>query len=249
MKAEIGRMGQKPGSMTHAELVERAARWLRVTRRHAPVLQEVGTVAESPDAIGWRWGATTLVECKASWEDFRRDLEKPFRRDPRRGMGAERWFFAELDLAKRIERYTSGADATPEQPVQFALRKWGVAFPTSGRAVKVLRKPGGFAPGERNLENETLLLVSAIRRATEGWGRKVFGAAAPPLVDGDPHPTTKRVIVDLRKENHRLREDRRALLAKTHELEARINSLEAALGTTRASLERLGTRGAGIGGD
>lgn len=76
--------------MTHAELVSRAARWLKsqgcgtivATKLYVPGFEE-------PDAIGW-WshGRSLLVECKASRADFLRDAGKPFRRFPGLGMGS-----------------------------------------------------------------------------------------------------------------------------------------------------------------
>lgn len=200
--------------MNHAELVARAARWLRVTRKHVPVLQEIGTAAyECPDVIGWRWGeSSTLIECKVSLEDFRRDSKKIFRRCPNRGMGRERWYafprgFVE---ANRIRVGWVG-DIPADIP-----DRWGVVEFDERRAF-VLSKPAPFHDAERNVVNETRLLVSSLRRATEGWGRKVFGEIAPPMVDGDPGPTAARVIKDLRADNRRLRARLKVMEAKNPE--------------------------------
>jgi len=80
--------------MTHADLIIRAAHWLRKTRRCRVVLTEISSQAnEFPDAIGWSGGgATTLVECKVSRDDFRADLKKIFRQCPDRGMGNRRFY-------------------------------------------------------------------------------------------------------------------------------------------------------------
>lgn len=83
--------------MTHAELVERAAKWLRGTRRCTVVLTEryvSGETIEIPDAIGWTSrGVSILVECKVSRADLCADQQKPCRRrEPELGMGSARYY-------------------------------------------------------------------------------------------------------------------------------------------------------------
>ena len=73
------------GAMTHAELVDRAARWLRNTLHCGVVGQEIRAYTlsrETPDCIGWLGsrGLSVLVECKVSKADFAADLLKPARR-------------------------------------------------------------------------------------------------------------------------------------------------------------------------
>lgn len=66
--------------VTHADLVALAVRWLKTTRRCSVVLAEPPAMrGESPDAIGWRSGFSTLVECKVSRSDFKADQKKPHR--------------------------------------------------------------------------------------------------------------------------------------------------------------------------
>lgn len=177
------------------------------------MLQEIGSAAyECPDVIGWRWGeSSTLIECKVSLEDFRRDSKKHFRRIPSAGMGRERWYAFPLGFtdAHRVRLNDDGGLFPADIP-----ERWGVVEFDARRA-RVLRKPLPFA--ERNVVNETRLLVSSLRRATEGWGRKVFGEIAPPMVDGDPGPTAARVIRDLRNENRRLRNRLRVIESKRPE--------------------------------
>ncbi len=78
--------------MTHAELVDRARIWLMGTRRCFHVSTESGTFQERADAIGWRSGVSTLIECKTSFEDFVRDFRKPSRIAPETGLGQYRFF-------------------------------------------------------------------------------------------------------------------------------------------------------------
>ncbi len=65
--------------MTHADLVRRAARWLRTTMGCGVVLTEHAAGREFPDAIGWRRSSSIVVECKVSRSDFIRDRHKPSR--------------------------------------------------------------------------------------------------------------------------------------------------------------------------
>ena len=51
--------------MTHDELVQRAADWLRKTKKCSVVLTELmGGSSEMPDAIGWYVGYSILVEAR-----------------------------------------------------------------------------------------------------------------------------------------------------------------------------------------
>lgn len=92
--------------MTHAELVERAARWLRNTRKCGVVLTEFHSASvEIPDAIGWNASQahiprSILVECKTSLSDFYSDGKKPGRkgRTATHGIGRERYYLAPPDI-------------------------------------------------------------------------------------------------------------------------------------------------------
>lgn len=91
-------------SLSHAELVQRAARWLRNTKKCGVVLTERKGYSEAPDAIGWRYGpGSILVECKASRSDFFADRKKPFRQNPDGGMGQTRYYLTPPRLIKPEE--------------------------------------------------------------------------------------------------------------------------------------------------
>jgi hypothetical protein len=84
--------------VTHGELVDRAAKWLRGTLGCGVVLTERFSVAvETPDAIGWKYGESHLVECKVSRADFHADAKKPWRQ-PGMGMGCYRWYLTPVGL-------------------------------------------------------------------------------------------------------------------------------------------------------
>lgn len=132
--------------MTHAELVQRAARWLSNTQGCSVVFTEFSAYSvEAPDAIGWSSWHSTLVECKVSRADFLADRGKPWRRLPYRGMGARRYFMTPAGLVR--------PDELPA--------KWGLAE-VHGRQVRIIRESEGFS--ERNRAGEVGFLVSMLRR-------------------------------------------------------------------------------------
>lgn len=65
--------------MTHDELVHRAAMWLKHTIGCGVVLSEHAAGREYPDAIGWRYTWSYVVECKVSRSDFFADRKKASR--------------------------------------------------------------------------------------------------------------------------------------------------------------------------
>jgi hypothetical protein len=83
---------------THRELCQRAVRWLYGTRRCNVALSGIASTTEIPDAIGWstgwKWRGSTVIECKTSVSDFRRDKKK--KHELR--MGTRRFFLTPVDL-------------------------------------------------------------------------------------------------------------------------------------------------------
>lgn len=134
--------------MTHAQLVERAVRWLR-TYRCGVVLSEQACVSgEMPDAIGWKRAShSVLVECKVTRADFLADRGKPFRLKPEKGVGCERFYLTPPALV-RVEELPLG---------------WGLLELRRGRvetvhgAAKNLRTATGF-------RYEMNLLLASLRR-------------------------------------------------------------------------------------
>lgn len=177
--------------MTHDELVNAAALWAEKRRRFRVVLRDVRCtlVSEQPDVIAWKsYGASLLVECKASRADFLRDRKKAWRRRAEEGMGYERYYAVPYDaFAVSVEE----------------LGGWGLLLVHPRGRVEVAKESGPFT--KRNEAAERALLVSAVCRVTEGWGRRMLGPSAPLGPDGDPPPSTAKVIRELREENRRLR--------------------------------------------
>ena len=135
-------------SMTHAQLVERAVRWLRGYRCGVVLSEQACVSGEMPDAIGWKQAChSVLVECKVTRADFLADRAKPFRLKPEKGVGSERFYMAPPGLVK-IEELPAG---------------WGLLECRRGRvemlqpSVKNLRTAVGF-------RYEMNLLLSSLRR-------------------------------------------------------------------------------------
>lgn len=141
--------------MTHADLVQRAERWLRNSRNCSVVLTRGNVCAgEQPDALGWNGqGWSILVECKTSRADFLRDQHKPHRII---GVGNERWFLA-----------TPGIVDVADLPDDWGLLE---CLPAQVRQVH----PAARRP-ESNRPEEIRLLLGEIRH------QAIFRAASTAL--------------------------------------------------------------------
>jgi hypothetical protein len=90
--------------MTHAQLVEKAIRWLRFYGCGVILSEQACFSGEMPDAIGWKRAChSVLVECKVSRSDFLADRDKPFRQRSNLGMGCERFYFTAAGLLDAAE--------------------------------------------------------------------------------------------------------------------------------------------------
>ena len=138
--------------MTHSELVQRAARWLR-NQGCGVVLAEMHSYAgEIPDAIGWKAGRfSILIECKVSRSDFYADAHKVSRRRWSGGMGHHRYYLAPAGVL------------TPEL-VRAKRPRWGL-LEVHPKTVRVRLRPesNGTATAWRELP----LLLSYVRRVQQ----------------------------------------------------------------------------------
>jgi hypothetical protein len=90
--------------MTHAQLVEKAVRWLRSYQCGVVLSEQACVSGEMPDAIGWKRAChSVLVECKVTRSDFLADRAKPFRLEPEQGVGCERFYLVPAGLIVREE--------------------------------------------------------------------------------------------------------------------------------------------------
>jgi hypothetical protein len=134
--------------MTHAQLVEKAVRWLRSYRCGVVLSEQACVSGEMPDAIGWKRAChSVLVECKTTRSDFLADRAKPFRLKPEQGVGCERFYLIPAALVRREE----------------LPQGWGLLEHSRGRiemiqpSIKNLRSATGF-------RYEMNLLLASLRR-------------------------------------------------------------------------------------
>ena len=134
--------------MTHAQLVEKAVRWLRAYRCGVVLSEQACASGEMPDAIGWKRAChSVLVECKVTRADFLADRAKPFRQKPEKGVGRERFYLTPPGLIK-----------TEELPAGWGLlecRRGGIEMRQA--SAKNLRTAAGF-------RYEMNLLLASLRR-------------------------------------------------------------------------------------
>ncbi len=136
--------------MKHAQLVARAAEWLRLKYGCGIVLSEqYCATGEVPDVIGWKASCqSVLVECKVSRNDFLADANKPFRLQPEDALGSKRFYLA-----------PAGMIAPQELP-----KHWGL-LECVGREVEMVVKPGRVdLRSPVGLMKEMNLLLASLRR-------------------------------------------------------------------------------------
>jgi hypothetical protein len=134
----------------HAQLVVRAADWLRCRYGCGIVLSEqYCATGEVPDVIGWKASCqSVLVECKVSRGDFLADAGKPFRLHPEDALGGRRLYCA-----------PAGMIAREELP-----KHWGL-LECKGREVELAVKPGRVdLRSPVGLMKEMSLLLASLRR-------------------------------------------------------------------------------------
>lgn len=146
--------------LTHRELCNYGWRFLR-TNGFKTAFQEpfraVTSWGEQPDVIGFRNGASCLLEAKCSRSDLLADHKKPFRLEPEKGMGDWRFYICEPGVINIAD--------LPEG--------WGLLHVTNGRVRKVHGWPGNISwvitdakPFRANKQAECDVLLSALRRTT-----------------------------------------------------------------------------------
>ncbi len=125
--------------MTHSDLVKRAAKWLE--KKHPVIVTEMVTgTYEEPDAIGFRMGFSTLIECKTSRSDYYADRKKATVR-----MGDFRYFMTPAGLLAGIT-ITEG---------------WGL-LEVHGKLVRKIKEAPQVE--EKSYRAEQSLLLSCFRR-------------------------------------------------------------------------------------
>ena len=134
--------------MTHAQMVEKAVRWLRSYHCGVVLSEQACVSGEMPDAIGWKHAChSVLVECKVSRADFLADGEKPFRLKPEKGVGSERFYLTPPSLVK-----------VEELPVG-----WGLLEHRRGR-IEMVHASGKNLRTAVGFRYEMNLLLASLRR-------------------------------------------------------------------------------------
>ena len=83
---------------------------------------------ECPDVLGFRNGASCLIEVICSWSDFLADRKKVFRAEPEKGMGDWRFYLCE-----------PGVITVDDLPTG-----WGLLYVINGRVKKVHGWPRNY---------------------------------------------------------------------------------------------------------
>ena len=148
MYSRVSAEAGSPKFMTHAQLVEKAVRWLRSYRCGVVLSEQACVSGEMPDAIGWkRANHSVLMECKISRADFLADRCKPFRQKPEQGVGCERFYLTPPALVK------------PEElPPGWGLLEW-----RRGR-IEVVQASAKNLRTAAGLRYEMNLLLASLRR-------------------------------------------------------------------------------------
>lgn len=143
---------------THAELVERAVRWLKNSCNCLVVLSEQGggLTYEKPDAIGWKDGASILVECKVSIADLRADFSKPSRKYPDLGIGSKKYYMVGRELEAAATRVMK--EARMDEWTGWGLL---VCHPSM---IKVAWAPFGGRLSALGQEYENSMLLATLER-------------------------------------------------------------------------------------
>lgn len=131
--------------MTHEELRKAAVRWLTKSKKCSVVLSEmVSAAGDIPDAIGWKYGMSHMVECKASRSDFHANKNKPHER-AQSGVGCLRFFLCAPEIIKVDDLLESN---------------YGLLWLESG-GIRLKKEP---VARETNHRKEISMLTSALRR-------------------------------------------------------------------------------------
>ena len=140
----------KKSGLTHKDLVVKGIKWLRSQsgkKWSAPLVfgELVTAGVEIPDVIGFASGGSSLIECKTSKSDFKRDKKKMFRSVPQMGMGKYRFYMCPTGLIEK--------DDLPDS--------WGLLYVSEKGTVKLIVKPKAQYC---NLKAEHSYMYSIMRR-------------------------------------------------------------------------------------
>lgn len=154
-----------PLTFTHQQLIPIAYKWILKNGSCGVAFKELKAhTNECADAIGFGSGAfSVLVEVKISRSDFLADKNKSFRKNPKEGMGTERYYMCPTGLIKLTDLplgwgliYVSidGKAKLVHRPVQeYSMEAHGKTY-----------KMNRTYQHEKNIQAEHALMYSALRR-------------------------------------------------------------------------------------
>jgi hypothetical protein len=105
----------------------------------------VSAAGDIPDAIGWKYGFSYMVECKASRSDFHANKNKPHER-VNSGVGCHRFFLCVPEIIK-------GEDLSSSD--------YGLLWLGESGVIRVRKEP---VTRDTNHHKEICMLTSALRR-------------------------------------------------------------------------------------
>ena len=144
-------------SYTHTELVEVANNWLKRRKNCGVTMIEwYGGPGEIPDAIGFKPNHSYLIEVKVSYNDFKKDFEKHFRKRMGYGMGELRYYMAPKGLI----------------PLDEIPKNWGLLEVQNDR-VYVTIEAKSIKRGVMTLRKENQLMVNALRAVICSTGKEL----------------------------------------------------------------------------
>jgi hypothetical protein len=150
---------QKPET-AHSKLCRKALSFLNNHVKCQIAVSEMSCSGEIPDAIGWRYDRSLLIECKVSRADFLRNRVKESRMTPGKGLGNYRFYLCPEGVMQ--------PDDLPE--------KWGLLH-LKGNSIRKIVYPTTYPFYEEdwntfyhdtNIRMEKMMLVALARRLKDG---------------------------------------------------------------------------------
>jgi len=143
-------------NLTHEELTNYAGRWLEFSEKCRVVITEAQGVVEKPDAIGFTYITSVLVEAKVSRSDFMRDKDKFSRKNTRHACGQYRYYICE-----------NGLITMKDLPA-----RWGLLYVNPNGSIYKARFAYPFEYTISMMRNERNLLLSAYTKVWQSKKRK-----------------------------------------------------------------------------
>lgn len=135
--------------LTHSKIIEYSRKVLKragMRWKCGITVSELSTInSEIPDILGFYSGGASLIEAKASRNDFLNDKKKPFRMNPETGMGNYRFYACPTGLIKENE----------------LPNKWGLIYVSEKGRCVVKVKPEWQ---KSNTRAEHMFMYSMLRR-------------------------------------------------------------------------------------